>query len=82
MVPSESCQYLAWKCTTRPGNSRKGWKPIKWSAMRDPKVWSGLLTCYYGEMPTEHVIMQIMYMTKHNEMIKRYFRKILLRNTF
>ena len=56
MVPSESCQYLAWKCTFRPGNSRKGWKPIKWSAKRDPKIWSGLKICNYGEMPTEHVI--------------------------
>ena len=55
-APSESCQYLAWKCTFRPGNSRKGWKPIKWSAKRDPKIWSGLKICNYGEMPTEHVI--------------------------
>ena len=77
MVASESCRYLAWKCTVRPGQGkRKAWKPIKWSANRDPKIWSGLTICNYGQMPTENVIMQSIYITKH-ENIRKYLREVV-----
>ena len=77
MVASESCQYLAWKCTVRPGKGkRKAWKPIKWSAKRDPKIWSGLTICNYGEMPTEHVIMQLSTL-QNMKNIRKYLREVL-----
>ena len=77
MVASESCQYLAWKCTVRPGKGkRKAWQPIKWSANRDPKIWSGLAICNYGEMPTEHVIMQLSTL-QNMKNIRKYLREVL-----